>query len=386
MRVASVVTRLNVGGVSPPVMLLDRGLRARGHEAILVVGTPGPGEGTLEAEAEKAGTRVVHIPELLRDWRPVRDARAFGRLLGVFRGFRPDVVATHMSKAGALGRLAARVAGVPVVVHTYHGKGFDVFTGWRRRSVLSVEQALARVATGNIVVSRKQLEEFVRLGVAPRRKLRAICYGVDLERFAEAARTRGTLRAELGLPGDALLVGVVARLVAIKGQDVFLEAVARLRASHPNVRFLLVGDGPDRARYEAINRRLRVDVHFLGWRRDMPEVLSALDVVALPTVGDFEGTPVAVIEALAARRAVVATDVGAVSEVVHEGETGLVVPPRDPDALAVALSALLDDPALRVALGCSGQRLVFQRYGKERMVEETESYYRELLDSRQAFR
>jgi glycosyltransferase involved in cell wall biosynthesis len=383
MRVATVITRLNIGGASPPVISLAIGLRDLGHESLLIVGEPEPGEGSLEGEAVAAGARIVKLPDLRRNISPARDFRVLRQLVARFREFRPDVVATHMSKAGALGRVAARLSGVPVVVHTYHGKGFDVFArGWRRSSALWLERVLARVATGNIVISDKQEQEFLGLGVAPAARMHVIRLGLDLDPFIRAAGGRGGLRAELGLPADALLVGVVARVVAIKGQDVFVRAVARLGDAWPGARFLIVGDGPFRQECEALGRNLGVDgrVRYLGWRRDIPDILASLDLVALPTVMDFEGTPVALIEALAAGRAVVATDVGGVADVVKEGCTGLLVPPGDADALASAIGRLLGDASTREDYGRNGQALVRERYARKRMVDETERYYRELLE------
>jgi glycosyltransferase involved in cell wall biosynthesis len=171
--------------------------------------------------------------------------------------------------------------------------------------------------------------------------------------------------------------------VAIKGPQVFLDAAARLKEQCPSVRFLVVGDGGFRPECEALagNLGLGSSVRFLGWRRDIPEVLSALDLVVLPTVMDFEGTPLALIEALATGRAVVATDVGGVVDVIRPGQTGLLVPPNDPSALADAMRRLLGDPRTRETFGRNGQELVRERYPRERMVAETEAYYRELLEA-----
>jgi glycosyltransferase involved in cell wall biosynthesis len=385
MRVATVITRLNIGGASPPVISIAVGLRDRGHESLLIVGEPEPGEGSLESEAAASGIRIAKIPDLRRDIGVSRDLRVLRELVRQFRAFRPDVVATHMSKAGALGRIAARLAGVPVVVHTYHGKGFDVFPrGWRRTSTIWLERALSRLAAGNVVLSATQEREFLGLGLAPASRMCVIRLGLDLDPFICAAEGRGRLRDELDLPEDALLVGVVARVVAIKGQDVFVRAVARLGDAWPSARFLVVGDGSFRAECEALGRTLGVGdrIRYLGWRRDIPGILSSLDVVVLPTVMDFEGTPVALIEALAARRAVVASNVGGVAEVIHEGRTGRLVPPRDPDALAAAISGLLGDPATRDAYGLNGQALVCERHAMGRMIDETERYYLDLLQPR----
>jgi glycosyltransferase involved in cell wall biosynthesis len=381
MRIASVITRLNIGGASPPVIALAAGFQARGHESVLVLGTPEPHEGTLEEDARKQGIRLERVPAMCRNPRPWNDARAAAALYLLFRRFRPDVVASHMSKAGALARVAARLARVPVIVHTYHGKGFHVFQDWwRERTVLTVERWLAALATGNIVVSDLQRAEFERLRIAPSR-LRVIRYGLDLETLTPEGGA--TLKCELGLGDDVSLVGVVGRLVRIKGQREFLQAAASL-ADLSNVHYVLVGDGHARRELEETAATLGIAnrVHFLGWRRDIPAVLRALDVVCLPTINDFEGTPLAVIEALAARRPVVASEVGGVAEVVRHGETGLLVPPRDPKALAAAirLQLLRREDAHRMAR--AGEALVRRLYTRERMIAETEAYFAALLSER----
>jgi glycosyltransferase involved in cell wall biosynthesis len=379
MRVVTVITRLNIGGASPPVISQAAGLKSRGHDSLLVCGTPRPNEGSMEEDARREGADVLHLPALCRNPNLVEDARALARLYSLFRRMRPDVVSTHLSKAGAIGRVAARAAGVPVVVHTYHGKGFHVFSSrWKEEATLAAERLLARLATGNIVVSEKQRAEFESLGISPDR-LRVIRYGLDLDALmtAEAA----PLHAELGLPASVPLVGVVARVVEIKGQDVLLRAAARLRERFPHVHYLIAGDGHSRPAFEALAGELRLTdrVHFLGWRRDAPALFRSLAVAVLPTVLDFEGTPLAVIEAMAAGCPVVATDVGGVAEVVRHGETGLLVRPRDEAALADAIDAQLSNTAAAAAMAAAAQRLVGALYQRSRMVDETEAFFLELV-------
>ena len=176
----------------------------------------------------------------------------------------------------------------------------------------------------------------------------------------------------------------MGRLVAIKGHDVFLHATVRLAQTYPTAHFLVVGDGERREDLQSLAIALGVGerVHFLGWRRDIPTILAGLDIVVLPTILDFEGTPLAVIEALASAKPVVATCVGGVPEVVRDGETGLLVPPRDPEALAKAISRLLEDPIMGQQLGASGRSLVCKVYERERMVEETERCLLHLLEAK----
>jgi len=379
MRIITVVTRLNIGGASPPVISQAAALRSRGHDSLLVCGTPEPHEGSMEEDARAAGADVRPLAALRRNPHVADDPRALLTLATLFRRWRPDVVSTHMSKAGALGRVAASLAGVPVIVHTYHGKGFHVFSsGVKEWASLAIERRLARLSSANIVVSEKQRKEFVSLGITPQR-LVVIRYGLDLERFAGA--NPADLHAELGLPRSTPLVGVVARLVQIKGQDVLLRAAARLRQRRPDAHYVIAGDGEARPAYESLARELRMQdrVHFLGWRRDVPGVLKTLAVAVLPTVLDFEGTPLAVIEAMAAGRPVVATDVGGVAEVVRDGETGLLVPPRDTEALAGAIEAQLGDVVGASRMAVQAQQLVWVQYQKSRMIDETERLFERLL-------
>jgi glycosyltransferase involved in cell wall biosynthesis len=380
MRIINVITRLNIGGASPPVISQAAALKARGHESLLVCGTPQPHEGSMEDDARAEGADVQRIASLRRNPHGVDDPRAFAALTALFRQWRPDVVSTHMSKAGAIGRVAARLAGVPVVVHTYHGKGFHVFSsGAKERVALGMERVLARLSSANVVVSEKQKQEFTTLGITPER-LAVIRYGLDLDKFAVASPA--DLHAELGLSRSVPLVGVIARLVQIKGQDVLLRAAASLRERHPDAHYVIAGDGEARAVYEILTRELQMmdRVHFLGWRRDVPALLKTLSVVVLPTVLDFEGTPLAVIEAMAAGRPVVATDVGGVAEVVRNGETGLLVPPRDPSALARAIGDQLVNSAAAGRMAARGREFVSSQYRKERMIDETERLFVRLVE------
>lgn len=386
MRILSVITRLNIGGASPMVLALTTGLKQFDHETLLVVGTPEPGEGTLEDEARAAGADVTRIPSLRRNPHPVRDAVALTALVRLFRRWRPDVVATHMSKAGALGRIAGALTGVPVV-HTYHGKGFHVFNGGLKTSLaLNAERLLARISAGTIVVSDVQRKEFQHLRLGDPVRQRVIHYGLPLEPFVAAAQCGAPLRAELGVGPEIKLVGVIGRVIGIKGQDIFIRAARELTHSHPAARFVIVGDGDARALFEALAAEIGIGhlVTFLGWRRDIPQVLASLDVVVLPTVLDFEGVPVAVIEALAAARPVVATNVGGVAEVVHDRNTGRLVPARDVAAMAAAIANLLDDPAAAAAMGRRGQQLAQQLFHITRYLKESDAFLREIANPHRA--
>jgi glycosyltransferase involved in cell wall biosynthesis len=382
MRIINVVTRLNIGGASPPIISNAAGFQQYGHDSLLVVGTPSAAEGSMNADAQRSGVQLFEVPELQRDPHPLNDVKALGALVRLFRNRRPDVVGTHMSKAGALGRVAARLAGVKVIVHTYHAKAFYVFEQrWKEQATILSERALTRLGSGSIVVSEKQRRDFVALRIDSPERLRVVRYGLKLERYLDATNLPRTLRGELGLPPACRLAGVVGRLVTMKGQDVFLRAAGELARKFDDLYFLLVGDGDNRRDYEELVEQLglRDRVRFLGWRRDVPYILGNLDVVVLPTVNDFEGTPLAVIEALAANKPVVATDVGGVSEVIRDGETGKLIPIKDPSAIVAAVGSLLDEPGAAQTMSQAGRELVSRLYREVDMIAATEAYYRELL-------
>ena len=262
--------------------------------------------------------RAKDLPTLGRAISPLV-TRAVGALVSLARSFKPDIVHTHLAKAGAVGRVAARLAGVRVVVHTYHGSVFRGYFGQRESAVyLQIERALARITTRIVAITAGQKADLVSLGIAPSAKIVEIPLGLDLEHFRELP-ARDDALAALGLQSEMRYVTIVARLVAIKDIPTFVRALSRVTDSHPDVRGLVVGDGPDRAAIEGVARELGLGdrCRFLGWRADLPNVYAASDVVALSSLN--EGSPVSLIEAMAAGRAVVATAVGGVPDLVHDG-------------------------------------------------------------------
>jgi len=384
IRVLRVITRLNIGGPAIHAILLtsalDDGAQFR---STLVAGATAPHEGDMLDLARARSVEPVSLPALGREISPLDDLVALARLVQIVRHGRPDVVHTHMAKAGTVGRLAARVCGVPLIVHTYHGHVFHSYFGpTKTRVFLTIERALGLATHRIIVVGDGQRDEIASYGVAPRTRIESIRLGLELSQFVHADAARGALRRELGIDPATPLVGIVARLVPIKAHEVFFEAAVRIRTALPAVRFLVVGDGERRQELEALARRLGLadSVTFLGWRRDMAGVYADLDVVALTSLN--EGSPVALIEALAAARPVVSTAVGGVPEVVIHGETGLTVGVSEASALADAVLALLRDPSLAARLGSAGRRHVYPRYDSSRLVNDVRNLYLRELAAR----
>jgi glycosyltransferase involved in cell wall biosynthesis len=383
IKVVRVITRLNIGGPAIHAVLLTQALNdGAAFRSTLIAGTTAPHEGDMLDFAHARGVDPIVLPALGREISPLDDLGALARVVRLVRRLKPDVLHTHMAKAGTVGRLAARICNVPVVIHTYHGHVFhSYFSPAKTRLFVTIERALGLATNRIVVIGDGQRAEIASYGVAPLHKLVTIRLGLELAQFLDAERARGAVRRELGIRADVPLVGIVARLVPIKAPEVFLHTAARVRAALPGAQFMVIGDGERRPELQRLANQLGLDgaVHWLGWRRDMVRVYADLDVVALTSRN--EGSPVALIEALASARPVVSTAVGGVPEVVMHGETGLTAPVSDVAALADAILTLLRDPALARRLGSAGRRHVYPRYDSSRLVDDVRSLYLRELDA-----
>lgn len=368
--VVRVLTRLNIGGPARQALLLGRELAAE-FPTLTVSGRPRNDEGELFDRS----LPHTNVP-MVRPIRPLSDLRALAAMRRVLRTHQPAILHTHMAKAGFVGRLAAvSLPDRPKLVHTYHG---HVLSGYFRapaqRGFLELERRLARRTDTLLAVSSQVRDELLDLGVGRPDQYRVIPVGLDLSRHLRVAGPDGRLRAQLGLASAVPLVGVLGRLVPIKDHLTLFRAVAELPCAH----LVVLGDGELRAALEAAVREIGIAgrVSFTGWWADTAAAISDLDVIALSSRN--EGTPTALIEALAAGRPVVATDVGGVRSVVVDGKSGFVVPPADPVALGSALARLLADPELRRRMGTAGRADVATRFGSRPLVDAHRDLYREL--------
>lgn len=373
-----VIGRLAVGGPSLNATLLTDRLDRRRFSTTLVAGTHEPGEADyLELHGRQMPVEL--IPDLGREIRPLSDLRAFWRVVRLIRRERPHIVHTHTAKAGAVGRAAAIFCRVPVVVHTFHGHVLrEYFSPVKTAMYRGLESVLARGTDRLLAVSDRVRAELLELGVGRREQYQTLPLGMNLTPLLAAECRKGELRAELRL-GDAPLVGIVARLVPIKAHEIFLAVAARVRQTFPRARFLIVGDGESRPSIERAVEKLglRDAVVFLGWRADIDRLYADLDVVVLTSRN--EGSPVALIEAMAAGVPVVSTDVGGVADVVTHGVTGLLAPRDDEAALAAHVVSILGDPGGAREMGQRGRRHVVPIYSAERLVSDIEALYLKLL-------
>jgi len=387
IRVLRLFSRLNIGGPAIHVILTTAGLDPKRYDSLLVVGREEDREGNFLNLAEAKGIPLRIIPTFGRRIDPLRDLITLVSLFRLMRRERPDIVHTHTAKAGALGRVAARLAGVPVVVHTFHGSVFDGYFGPSvARFFQWIERILALGTDTIVAVSERVAADLAERKIAPRKKIEVVPLGLELGRFQDVQQRRGELRRELGVPPRARLVGSVGRLVAIKDLGTLLRSMVQLSATQPDAILLVVGDGPDRPALEMEAERLGLGsrARFLGFRDDLERIYADLDVAVNCSLN--EGTPVALIEAMASGVPVLATAVGGTPDLLDEGRLGRLVPPGDPNALARALAESLsggDDSAQKAALA---RRSVLQRFSLDRLLGDLDRLYLRLLKSKEAVR
>jgi glycosyltransferase involved in cell wall biosynthesis len=412
MRIVRIIARLNVGGPARHVAWLTAALAREGHESVLVAGTVPPGEDDMSYFAAAQGVEPVIIPEMSREISP-KDALTVWKLYRLFVRLRPDIVHTHTAKAGTVGRVAGALYRwlTPAVllgrprpcrfVHTYHGHVFHSYYGAAKTKLfLAVERALARFTDRVVVISRQQLEEINgRFRVGRAAQFRVVPLGLETSVFADWRARRKTARARFGVRDEeTLVVGIVGRLTEIKNHTLFLDAAAILKkrlaadGDGRRVRFLVIGDGHLRLALEtyAVSLGLADDVTFAGTLDDPENFYAALDVCALTSLN--EGTPLTLIEAMANERAVVATGVGGVVDLLggidphllrrprgwQACERGALVESGDAEAFADALHYLAGNAGLRAQVGARGRAFVESNYSVARLVADVVKLYEEL--------
>jgi glycosyltransferase involved in cell wall biosynthesis len=381
MRVTHVITRLVIGGAQENTIATVLGLRNYpGWQVNLVAGpTTGP-EGSLESAFAGQPELLTILPSLLRPIHPWCDFLAWLRLVKMFRSAPPLIVHTHSGKAGLLARLAARRAGVPIIIHTVHGPSFGSFQGPVPNLLFRAsEQCAAKVTTHFISVADAMTRQYLAAGIGRPDQFTRVFSGFALQPFL-AARADTQLRARLGIAPDDFVVGKIARLFKLKGHDDLIDAAPEVLRRHPRTKFLLVGDGALRARLQDRARAagLENNVIFAGLvpPSDIPRYVGVMDVVA--HLSRREGLARALAQALAAGRPVVAYDSDGANEVCFSGQTGFLIPLGEVNTLAGRLAQLAEDTDLRQRLGRRGQEFVRENFAVETMVEKIHALYQKL--------
>jgi len=336
------------------------------------------------ATAENQGIEVIELPFLVRRVSPWYDFKAFINLFLLLRRLKPDIVHTHTSKSGILGRSAAWLARVPIIIHTPHGHVFyGHFSSSLSRLFLAVERLVARITHHHIALTPEEGKDYLTLNVSKPHNTSIIHSGVDLHRFRNGKKQRSRKREELGIPRNSLVVGFVGWLLPIKGVRFLLEAMAGVVKQHPKSLLVLVGKGEKERelRQQAENLGLTDKIRFLGWRQDVEEIMPGLDLFVLPSLN--EGMGRVLVEAMAMGLPIVASRVGGIPDLVKDQQNGLLVPPADATALAQAISDLLEDKNRRKRMGEAGKRMC-RSYSTRAMMEQIDKLYTVLLTEKMA--
>lgn len=377
-RVMRVIARMNVGGPAVEITGLMRHLPADEFDQRLVTGWCDPHEEDY-LTTQAPDVPVTRLSGLGRPVRLTDDATALWRLVQEIREFRPHILHTHTAKAGALGRTAAAFAQArPLLVHTYHGHVLSgYFSGPKTRAIVEVERTLGRRTDQFITVGSQVRDELLAAGIGRADRFAVIPPGLERRELPDRTESRRAL----GLTDDALAVCVVGRVTQIKRPDRVADIAALLAAQHPNLVVLVAGSGDLEPELQARVAAENLPIRLLGWRDDVAPIFAASDLALLTS--DNEGTPLSLIQAALAGIPAVATDVGAVSEVVVDEQTGLLAP-CDSAALAAKVSRLASDPNLRGALGAAGRERASRLYTVERFAEDHAEVYRRLIAQKTA--
>lgn len=384
MRIIHVITRSILGGAQENTLYTVEGQQRAGHEVTLITGPAVGPEGELVERAMRSGARIVVEPNLVRAVNPWRDTRAYFRLKRMFRESRPDVVHTHSSKAGVLGRYAAHRSGVPFVVHTIHGLPFFPYQSRLvNRFFVAIERRCARISDRIISVADSMTAQALAAGVGRPEQFRTVYSGIEVETFLRDY-DRASVRKRFGLSEDDLVVGKVARLSDLKGHEFLFRAFERVARDEPRAKILLIGDGWRRAEYERRVRAMGLSgrVVFAGLipPSEVPAAIHAMDVLVHTSL--HEGLARVLPQALISGVPVISWDIDGAREVVENDVTGVLLPPKDVDGLAAAILRLLADPALRERMGRAGRERLAPLFDHRRMARLITETYEDVLASK----
>lgn len=384
MKICHIITRMIVGGAQENTLYTILGHLRKGHEVTLITG-PSPGrEGKLLQNVDFPPFETIELPSLVRELDPVNDLKAYRALKKLLKERKFDVVHTHSSKAGVIGRIAARKAGTPVVVHTVHGQAFHPYEkGWKNAIYKLSERIAARYCDKIFAVAQAMIDQCVDASVAPREKYKVVYSGMDTSAFANAVR-EPELRSELGIPENARVIATLARLFPMKGYEYVVPAAAEIIRDYPDTHMLLIGDGPMRDELDARIASLGVAEHFhfagLVPPAQVHRYLAQADL--LWHLSLREGLPRSVVQALATGIPAIGFRLDGTPEVILDGETGYCVAPESVAEVVDVTRKLWRTPALARQLGENGRKLVLERFNWPLMADILEREYLELLEAK----
>ena len=383
LKICHLITRMIIGGAQENTLFSCRGQVENGHDVTLATGpTTGP-EGKLLEEQSVDGLKVEIFPNMIRALNPVKDFKAYLDLKKYFKEQKFDVVHTHASKAGIIGRASAWAAKVPAVIHTVHGPAFHRYEkAWRNKLYISAEKFAAKRCHKIVCVADAMTKQFLDAGISSPEMYQTIYSGMNLDDYLSLDGNK-SIRTKYNIPEDAIVIGKIARLFELKGHEFLIQAAKRLIEKNDKVHILLIGDGLLRSEIEKEIESLGIEknFHFSGLipPQEVPIHTAAMDIVCHLSLR--EGLPRAVVQGLAAEKPVVAYNLDGAPEVVFNDETGYTCPAESVDEVTEALEKLINSEELRSKLGKAGRKLVAEKFAWQKMVEELEVVYAKQLNN-----
>ena len=383
MRILRIINRFNLGGPTYNAGYLTRYI-GDDCETRLIGGSPLPEEAHSGFILDSLDVAYEEIHEMSRAVNPFQDLKALFKIRRIIREFKPDIVHTHAAKAGLLGRIAARLEGIPVIVHTYHGHVFSGYFGKLKSTLVkAMERWLAARSDAIIVISPSQFNDIVKTHkICAPNKAHIIPLGFDLNRFTQEQENKRTIfREKYGIPKDALSIGIVGRFAPVKNHRLFFESMQLLRSRGYDFKAVVIGDGDDGPLWKSWVKEhyggREDDFIFTSWVREMDVAMAGLDIVMLTSLN--EGTPVSLIEAQAAGKPVVTTPAGGVRDCILESKTGFVSQSFEASEILGLLEQLITSQEMRTTMGESGRAYVMEKFSHKRLIADMRTLYNSLV-------
>jgi glycosyltransferase involved in cell wall biosynthesis len=381
IKIINLLSRLNIGGPSVHAVLLTKYLNNERYESVLVSGSLSEGEGDMGYLLDDLDLRHLQMKALGREISLFNDFQAIWELYRLFRREKPDIVHTNMAKAGMIGRIAAFLAGVPIIVHTFHGHVFSgYFSPLKSNIFIGVEKMLSYISTAIITISRQIKDDICdRYRITPADKVSIIPLGFELDKFDPKENYRNYFRKKFEIADDAQIVGIVGRITAIKNHELFVKIAAHVTKKFPDVHYLVIGDGELKPAIEAManNLDLAKRMHFSGWIRETAKIYADLDILLLTSIN--EGTPVTLIEAMHYAIPVISTAVGGVPDIIIDKQTGFLVNSFDPADFLRVIDDLINHPEKRNQAGNQAKKFIDHHFTIDRLVADITKFYDKLL-------
>lgn len=383
IKVLHIITRLDKGGSAENTFLTVKGLDKEKYDVTLMSGPVDDPSQERRKQVEDSGVRYIHISKLVRNINMLYDSIVLFKISRFLANRKFDIVHTHTSKAGLLGRFAAKLAGIPIIVHTPHGHVFfGYFSPLKTKIFILLEKFAARIADKIVTLTSREKSDYISHKIAGEEKFVIIHSGIELSKYQELSQEEKIkLKKEIGLPENSFVVGTVGRLVPVKNPELLIKASQPVFTQYPDTYFVFAGDGPLKEDLRTAAKEIggEKNIVFLGWRDDAHRILSIFDVFCLPSLNEGMGRVLA--EAMAHGIPIVASDVGGIPDLVIHEKNGFLVPSQNTEELAKCIQILIADEEMRKKMGDEGKKMVL-RFNSDTMVKKIAGMYEELLSQK----